>query len=403
MVDPHHAWRIIASCLRPLPATQRPIAECTGLVADEPVRADRDIPPADRSAMDGYAVRASDVRECPRVLRLVGEVAAGSTARPRVRPGCCARILTGGNVPPGADSVVIVEETEEAGDRVTVLSPAPCGANILRRGEDTRRGRTLIRRGDVLDSPRIGVCASVGKAHIRVVGKPRVAVLCTGAELREAADAVGPHQIRNSNGPAITAALAEWGYGPVSYRSLPDRAAAIASAMKRAAARCDAIVLTGGMSVGKYDVVREAIERIGGAVRLHGVAMKPGKPFLYATLGQNRHIFGLPGNPLSALTGLHEFVLPALRRLSGMRLPECRPSLWLPLAAPLESKGRRMRYVLGRLSRAEKPTGIAPLESRSSADLVSAGRADGAIVVPAEATHLSPGEIVEFRAWRPVP
>lgn len=402
MVDPRQAWEGIAACLAPLPASRQRLRDCVGLVAAETIRADRDLPPADRSAMDGYAVRSADLRNGPRCLRLIGEVAAGSPARPRIRAGTCARILTGGNLPPGADCVVIVEETEETSGGIRMLSPAAQGANILKRGEDARRGDVLIRKGEVLDSSRIGVCASVGKADLQIIRRPRVTLLCTGAELREPEDSVGRHQLRNSNGPAIAATLAEWQFAKTTYRSLPDRVAEIAAALKKAARVCDVILLTGGMSVGKYDVVREAIEEIHAVVRLHGVAMKPGKPFLHATLGGNTHLFGLPGNPLSALTGLHEFVLPALRRLSGSPLLECRPSWRLPLVSPLTSKGQRVRYILGRLDRTGALTGIVPIPSRSSADLVSAGRADGVLIVPAKVTHLRAGAIVEFRAWRPL-
>ncbi|MDP2990630.1 MAG: molybdopterin-binding protein, partial [Kiritimatiellota bacterium] len=190
------------------------------------------------------------------------------------------------------------------------------------------------------------------------------------------------------------------GFDPVTYHILPDKVGCLATALRQASMRYDVILLTGGMSVGKYDLVRQTIEQIGAKVRLHGVAMKPGKPFLFATLPGNRTIFGLPGNPLSALTGLHEFVLPALRRMSGMNPQACRPCLRLPLGSGLTSKGGRARYILGRLSLDETMSCVVPVASRSSADLVSAGRADGAIVVPANVTRLRAGEIVEFRPWR---
>jgi len=163
------------------------------------------------------------------------------------------------------------------------------------------------------------------------------------------------------------------------------------------------ILLTGGMSVGKYDVVREAIEKAGATVYVHGVAMKPGKPFLFATLPGDRFIFGLPGNPLSALTAFHEFVLPALRRLSGMAPKASRPSLRLPLAAPLTSKGELVRFILGRLRWEESGPSVTAVASQSSADLVSALKADGAIVFPADVREMKSGDLVEFRPWRTLP
>lgn len=422
MITPGQAWTIISSVLAPLPRTRRRLVASAGYVLAEDVRADRDLPPADRSAMDGYAVRYSDLQAAgkPRgpagFLRLVGEVAAGSPARPRVTPGTCARILTGANIPPGADSVVMVEDTQEVGNLVEIRSGVKPGANILRRGEDARKRQVLIRKGDMLDASRIGVCASVGRAEIKVFRRPRITVLCTGAELRDPEDTVRLYQVRNSNGPALCAALALRRFDNVTYRALPDKVGRLAAALRQAGMRYDVILLTGGMSVGKYDLVRQAIEQIGAVVRLHGVAMKPGKPFLFATLPArsgcatgaaggpgNRAIFGLPGNPLSALTGFHEFVLPALRLMSGVNPQACRPSLRLPLGSGLTSKGGRARYILGRLSLDETMFCVVPVESRSSADLVSAGRADGAIVVPANVTRLSAGEIIEFRPWRALP
>lgn len=402
MVDPQSAWAIIASALKPLPLIRQPLASSAGYILAEVVRADRDLPPADRSAMDGYALRSSDLKKLPCLLKLVGEVAAGSSARPRVMPGCCARILTGANIPPGADSVVMVEYTKAIGRRVEIRAAVKPGANILKRGEDARKNQILLRKGEALDAARIGVCASVGLARVKVFRRPRITVLCTGAELKAPGDKVQPYQVRNSNGPALCAALSLWGFQAVSYHTLPDKMGQLARALRQALRDYDVIILTGGMSVGKYDIVRQAIELVGAKVRVHGVAMKPGKPFLFATGRGRRSIFGLPGNPLSALTGFYEFVLPALRRLSGLPPLICRPALRLSLAEALISKGGRVRYLLGRLNLGTR-SAVVPVKSQSSADLVSAGNADGAIIVPANVTNLRAGEIVEFRPWRALP
>ncbi|MBI2441415.1 MAG: molybdopterin molybdotransferase MoeA [Lentisphaerae bacterium] len=416
MVDPQQAWGLISSALKPLPVVRQKLSESAGCVLAEDVRADRDLPPADRSAMDGYAVQAADLKNIPCRLKLIGEVAAGSAERPRVVAGACARILTGANLPPGANSVVIVEDTHEIGGLVEIRAGVKPGANILKRGEDARKGQILIPKGAVLDAARIGVCAAVGKATVKIFRRPRLTVLCTGAELKAPGDAVRSHQLRNSNGPALCAALALEHFVPVTYATLLDNIGRLARALRQALRRYDVILLTGGMSVGKYDIVRETLVRIGARVRLHGVAMKPGKPFLFATWparsgcatgvagGRGRGvIFGLPGNPLSALTGLHEFVLPALRRMSGWPLAECRPCLRLRLGAELKSKGGRVRYLLGRLNLNDGSPGttsVIPVKSKSSADLVSAGKADGAIIVPAHVKSLPSGAILEFRPWR---
>ncbi len=403
LITPHDALDIVLKRVRPLEATSRPLGEALSCCLAEDVRADRDMPPADRSAMDGFAVRASDLASCPCELRFAGEVAAGSAARPSVAPGTCVRVLTGANVPPGADTVVMVERTVERNGSVVFRARTEAGSNIFRKGEDAREGDILLRKGTPLGALQTGVCAAVGKAQVKVHRRPRVSVLCTGEELRGVNDKVRPHEARNSNGPALCAALDTWGYGNVTHRTAPDDLNALTSELRKATAEHDAVILTGGVSVGKYDYVREAVKRIDAAIRFHGVAMKPGRPLLYATLADNCHIFGLPGNPLSAMTGFYEFALPALRRMSGFVAPECRPSLSVPLASGLVSKGGRVRFMLARLLWGSNGPRAEHVKSRSSADLVAGGQADGVIAVPADVRELAAGTLVEFRPWKPLP
>jgi molybdopterin molybdotransferase len=403
MITPDVAWGIVLEQTRPLESIAVSLADALGYCLAEDVRADRDLPPADRSAMDGYAARHADLQQRPCVLSVIGEVAAGSPHRPRVKPGTCARIFTGANVPPGADTVVMVEQTEECDGSVTIRSSVAQGANILRRAEDARKGVVLLPRGTRMDAARVGVCALVGSATVKVHRQPSVTILCTGSELRSVHDRVRPHEIRNSSGPALCAALSQWGVAGTKFFSVADRHAALLVALHRALKRHDVVLLTGGVSVGKYDFVRDAIEAAGATIRFHGLAMKPGKPALYATAPVNRHVFGLPGNPLSALTAFHEFALPALRRLAGHPAETCRPSWLLPLAEGVESKAGRVRYELARLVNRESGLAVAPTPSQSSADLVSAGHADGVAVLPPDRPRFASGEFVVFRPWKPLP
>lgn len=401
MIAPDEALSLVLDDVQPLGAVTKPLSQALGCCLVEDVRADRDMPPADRSAMDGYAVRAADLADLPAKLRLAGEVAAGSEARPLVEPGTCVRILTGANVPPGADTVVMVEQTAEEGESVVFRPPITKGTHILRRAEDAAEGTVLLARGTVLGALQIGVCAGVGKAEVEVHRRPRVGILCTGAELRRVEDETRSHEIRNSNGPALRAALQTWGYTEVTCRISPDDRKTIISKLRRLVARHDVILLTGGVSVGKYDYVREAVERIGAKVRFHGVSMKPGKPLLYAALPGGKFIFGLPGNPLSAMTGFYGFALPALRRMSGVAPEQCCPSVRVPLASRLTSKGGRTRFVLARMAWAEGGPVVEPVKSQSSADLVAGGRADGAIAIPPDVREMEVGSLVEFRSWKP--
>lgn len=402
MITPKQAWAIILDQTGPLEATAVPLGIALGRSLAEDIRADRALPPADRSSADGYAVRRADLRKNPCILRVVGEVAAGSPLRPRVKPGSCVRIFTGGNVPPGADAVVKVEQTEEADGLVTIRLPAADAPNILSKGEDASKGSVLLPRGARLDAMKIGVCAAVGKSMVKVHRLPQVTILCTGSELRRVEDRVQPHEIRNSNGPALCAALEQWGFPRVRFRSVADKPAALVAALKRALERNDVVLFTGGVSVGRYDFVRRAVEAAGAKVRFHCVRMRPGKPTLYATAPQNRHIFGLPGNPLSSLTAFHEFVLPALRRLAGCPAGECRLGWWLPLAQAAKPDGAFVRCILARLVIYESSLAVVPVPFRSSADLVSAGYADGVILLPVGPARVAAGGLVTFRTWRPL-
>lgn len=403
VIPPEQALDLVLGRARPLPAEHRPLIGALGYCLAENVRADRDMPPADRSAMDGYAVRWADLPGCPRALRLTGEVASGSSVRPEVEAGTCVRVFTGANIPPGADTVVMAEHTTENGDTAVFRQREERGANILHRGEDARKGALLLIRGTVLGPLQIGVCASVGKVRVKVRRRPRVAVVCTGKELQEVSARVRAYQQRNSNGPALCAALTSWGYGGATYCTVPDRVATLVSKLRRLTSRADVVLMTGGVSVGKYDFVPEAVARIGAVVRFHGVRMKPGKPLLYATLDGNRHIFGLPGTPLAAMVGFHEFALPALNRLAGVPADACRPALHLPLASRLVSKAGRVRFVLARVQWHHSVPLVAPIESHSPADLAAGGRADGVIMLAADAGELRRGSVVKFHPWRGLP
>ncbi len=403
MIAPDKAWGIVLEQVSPLKPISMELTQALGYCLAEDVRADRDLPPADRSSMDGYAVRASDLGRGPCSLRVIGEVAAGSPDAPHVRPGACVRIFTGANLPPGADAVVMVEQTEEHDEMVDVRSSPARGENLLRRGEDARRGAVLLARGARIDAAQLGVCAAVGKAEVKVHRHPSVTVLCTGSELRPSEDRVGAHEIRNSSGPALCAALARWGFAGTEFRQVADRRTSLLGALRRALDRHDVVLMTGGVSVGNYDLVQDAVEAAGATVRFHWVAMKPGRPTLYATGRGNRHIFGLPGNPVSTHNALNEFALPALRRLAGEPAGFCRPSWRLPLAQPAESMDGLVRCRPACLVNRRDGLAVAPVPSVSSADLVSAGRAEGAILLTPGRRTWKPGTLVEFRPWRPLP
>ncbi len=409
MIGPDKAWDIVVERTTPLPVRRQKLAKSQRYVLAEPISADRDLPPADRAAMDGYAVRAEDLEFTPVKLPVCGEVAAGSAAAPEVSSGQCARIFTGANLPPGADTVVMVEDTAPVTadsteqELVTFLKTIPLGKNIFRQGENARQGEILIQAGVCLNSAHIGVCAAVGYGLVKVHQRPKISILATGKELLGVNAKPQAHQIRDSNTPVLLAALESRGFEVTASASIPDKVELILKHIRRAFEVSDVVLLTGGVSVGNYDFVPEAVRQTGSTIHVHGVAMKPGKPLLFATSSEGKCIFGLPGNPLSVMTGFYEFVLPALQRLAGLAPAKCRQFLSLRLSKSIPAKGGRQRYVLGKVCWREHGPEVEPVKSQGSADLVAGGKADGAIIVPADETGLSEGSIVKFRPWRLLP
>lgn len=405
MVDADQAWQCVLDHTAPLDSDERALCDSLDFVLAEAIRADRDMPACDRAAMDGYAVRACDVDTVPVVLHVVGEVAAGSPLEPSLAPGECVRIFTGASVPRDADTVVMVEDTEADGagpddDRVRFLKPVKEGQHIFRRGENATRDSVLIPAGTQLGAVHISLCATVGCERPSVHRKPRVSIVTTGMELRDTGDAVGDHEIRDSNGPMLESMLSQHHFPCVARRSAPDDEDVLARTLSQALDESDVVLTTGGVSVGKYDLVPDAIRRIGGEIVYHRVQMKPGRPQLFAVFPSGKRIFCLPGNPLSAMTGMQEFALPALRRLAGLPFDRCRPLLRLPAAGDIHTKGGRRHYVLGRLLVRDAGMSVEQVPSVGSADLAAAGKADGAIIVPGDRTDVAESEMVDFRPWR---
>ena len=401
MISADVAWRLLMESIRSLPVESCSIDRCLHRYLAQPVLADRDIPAADRAAMDGFAVRTDDVVSVPTTLRVVGEVAAGSSASYSLSPGECVRILAGANVPRDADAVVMVEETNQpTPETVTVMGSVHRGQHILRRGENARQFDVLLNTGTLLDASVVATCASVGCAAPITHAMPRVGIVTTGSELRETGAAVGSHEIRDSNGPMLAAALAERGFGPADFRRVSDERDSLHQALHASLERNEVTLVSGGVSVGKYDLVPGILRDLGATIKYHGIAIKPGKPQLFATGGEGRYVFGLPGNPLAVLVGLHEFALPALRRLAGCQEALCRPLFRLPLLSDVMTEGRRRQYLLGRLACLDSGTAVVPVPNSGSSDFVSGCKADGTIIMPDGVMSLPAGAVVDFRPWR---
>lgn len=399
-MNPDAAWRLLMQALTPLAVEACPLPAARNRYLAEAVCADRDIPAADRAAMDGYALRAADATDARATLRICGEVAAGSAARPVPGSGECVRIMTGANLPPETDTVVRIEDTEADGDTVCFQIPVHAGRNILRQGENAHAGDALLAPGARLDAAAIALCAAVGCAAPRVHQRPRIGIVTTGSELKAADESVALHEIRDANGPMIAATLTEHGFDAAPWTCLPDDRTRLRDGLRRIVEQHEVTLVSGGVSVGRYDYVPEVVQMLGGVIQYHGLTMKPGKPQLFATLGRDRYLFGLPGNPLAVLTGLHEFVLPALRRLSGCPEDACRPRWRLPLLGDAKASGGRRQYLIARLCTMDDETGVMPIPNSGSSDFVSGCRADGMIVFPDGVTALQAGSRVDYRPWR---
>jgi molybdopterin molybdotransferase len=312
------AMREIAAGFEPLAAVRRPLQHALGCALALDVIASRDLPGFDNSAMDGYAVRRADL--APELaLPVIGESRAGGPWPEPLRAGSVTRIFTGAPVPEGADTVVIQEHVERDGDAVRFTRLPEAGANVRARGSDLRAGARALAAGQHVGPGEIGLLAALGRHAVTVVRPPRVAILSTGDELRDIGEDQAPGSLVNSNAYALAAAVAQAGAEPWVLPPVPDDDAAIANALEQAL-QADAVLSTGGVSVGEHDRVADAFARAGVAVRFWKVAIKPGKPLLFGTRGRVP-VVGLPGNPVSALVAFEVFVRAGLRRMAGHAAP----------------------------------------------------------------------------------
>ncbi|HET7436488.1 MAG TPA: gephyrin-like molybdotransferase Glp [Thermoanaerobaculia bacterium] len=355
------------------------LEEAHGRVLREDVAAPFDLPPADNSAMDGYAVRAEDVANAPVSLGVIGDVPAGSVPRERVERGTAMRIMTGAFVPDGADAVVQVELTDAGAEIVEVREAVTRGANIRRRGEDLRAQTIVLREGAVIRAAEVGVLASM--QHVRVVVSrwPEVAVLSTGDELAEPHETLAPGRIVNSNGYSLAALVREAGAIARPLGIVRDDRDATIAALEQALAS-DFVLTSGGVSVGAFDFVKDALDALGAKTDFWRVAMRPGKPLVVSTL-RDRLCFGLPGNPVSCMVAFHLFVAPALRQAMGMTKNVFAPEANVRITAPLKSAPDRRVYYRARVIAEDGQLVAHPMPSQGSGVSTSMLEANALVVV----------------------
>lgn len=311
---------VLARC-SPLGPAPVPLAEALGCVLAGPVVAPEAVPPWANSAMDGYAVRAADVAgagpDRPVALEVVDTVAAGAAASVEVGAGQAVRIMTGAPMPPGADAVVMVERTRGGPDavEVEVLEEVTTGRNVRSAGSDIAAGTVVVAGGTVLGPAHLGVLASVGVRRPVVIRRPRLGVISTGDELVDDDRPLAPGQIRESNRPLLVALASSFGVDAIDLGTVPDDADALERALLDAAASCDAVATSGGVSMGDFDLVKVVLDRLA-EMRWMQIAIRPAKPFAFGVL-DGTPVFGLPGNPVSSMVSLSLLGVPGLRRLAG--------------------------------------------------------------------------------------
>lgn len=332
MLSPADADAAIAASLAPLPAERRRFADAAGAVLREDVLAERDQPPFDRVAMDGIAIAGAAWRAGQRDFRVAGTQAAGAPPIPLADPDACVEVMTGAMLPPGTDTVIPVEQIELAAGRARVRSAAAePWRHVHRRASDARAGDRVLAAGTPLRAPEIAIVASAGRQSIEISRAPTVAVISTGDELVEPGLPISDWQVRRSNAHGVVAALRLRGYASVADDHLRDDPAELRERLAAYLASHDVVVLSGGVSAGKFDYVPQALADLGVRKVFHKVAQRPGKPLWFGVAPDGRAVFGLPGNPVSTLVCLVRYVVPALAQLAGAK-PGA--PLSLPLAEP---------------------------------------------------------------------
>jgi molybdopterin molybdotransferase len=385
------------SVIRPLAPRDVALAEADGAVLAEDVTADSPLPSFDSSAMDGYAVRAADIAGAapgtPVTLPVDGEVPAGDTSRHEVAAGTCVRIMTGALMPAGADAVVPVEWTDGGTDRVTITAAVAPGDSIRRSGGDARQGDLLLAAGTRLGPPQLGLLAAAGRGSVLARPRPRVTVISTGNELAEPGEPLIPGRIWESNSFMLAAAARQAGCVARRHPIVPDRQDAVLAAIEDELSRADLLVTSGGVSMGgEHDIVKATLRKLG-TVTFRKVAMQPGMPQGFGTVGPvATPIFTLPGNPVSAYVSFRLFVVPAVRALQNLD-PKRQPAARAVLTAAVRSPPGKRSFLRGILD--HQARAVTPVTGQASHQLASLARSNALIVVPEQIAVLAPGDAVD--------
>jgi molybdopterin molybdotransferase len=413
LITPAEAERIILASVPTLPTDDCPLASAHGRILRAPLKADRDLPPFDRVTMDGFALRHAALAAGVRTFRITGFQPAGTVPLAITADDACVEIATGAVLPAGADCIIPYEETDRSARQpattgaptaVTLTDPASWtasgpGRNLHRRGSDAPAGSVLIPAGTRLTGREIAVAASCGAGSLRVATLPRIAIVATGDELVDVENpSPAPHQIRRSNDHALRASLLAAGCALVERFHLRDHAYELETQLRRLLSEFDVLVLTGGVSQGKYDFLPAVLSALGVEKKIHGVAQRPGKPFWFGLTARRVPVFALPGNPVSTLTCFHRYVLPALAAMSGAASPQ--PE-YAALSAPFSFKPALAPLLAVRLENLPDGRRLAHVSAtNTSGDFAGLLGTDGFLELPRGPLDLPAGMIAPLWRWR---
>jgi len=396
LISPEEAKSIVLNEVKTLSPCELDILDSLGSVLAQDVVSDMDIPPFDNSAMDGFAVKASDTKgaskENPVRLKIVDDQPAGRVTKVVVTSGVAVKVMTGAPIPKGADAVIRVEDTQTSGEWVYILQEVKEGQDIRLAGEDVRKGETVIRSGTVIGPSQIGILASLGKSKVMVLPRPSVAILCTGDELVEIDEPLPMGKIRDSNSYSTAAQVIACGARPVRLGIARDTVESI-SAKLREALHCDVIVTTAGVSVGEHDIVKDVIEDLGAELKFWRVAQRPGMPLAF-WMFKGKPVFGLPGNPGASMICFEEYVRPALLKMMG-RTKLFRPEIEAVLTQDIKKKPGRMHYVRVRVERKNGEYYATSAGPQGSGILKTMSLANGLALIPKDAPLIKAGEKVK--------
>ena len=377
------------------------LLDAAGRVLAESVHADRDLPPFPRSTRDGYAVRSADLAKVPATLEVIGEIKAGEKFEriPKVGCGQAASIMTGAPVPSGADAVVMVEYTSQQGAKVEFSRGVTSGENIVPRGAEAREGGLLIDRVAPLNEATVALAASAGKSRLLVYKRPRVAVLTTGDEIVPIDTIPGPTQIRNSNSHSLAVQIQRSGGESVLLPIAPDERTGLRNLIEEGL-RADLLLMTGGVSMGRYDLVEQVLAEMQADFFFTGAKIQPGRPVVFGKCGpgparekQASYFFGLPGNPVSTMVTFELFVRPMVERLAGMS-PRKLTFVYAKLKSEIRVKPGLKRFLPANLSGEFENSEVELVPWQGSGDIAATARANCYLVIPSDRDHIPAGEFV---------